>query len=309
MLMMEENIKCEIRSLYFSKLPCHDFVKLWYEPDTRVNNICIFHYSQRTSKYHEHDFFELAYVADGKIIHHIGNDKIEVSAGDYFFVNYTDIHKYTVLSDDCADIINCCFLPHFINPSMNGCQDFNELLKNYPFFFFNASLTCEPTRHIFHDDDGKIKSLLEEMIVEYNSAKTGNNALMRGYLSEIIIRSVRKIQHNDSPIKDETVLMALRYAEDNIHSSEISLNKIAEELNVSRQYLSRRFKQETNMTFTEYMKKLRINYCCHLLCTSDRSITEIAQQSGYNDMKSFYQAFKNQMNMTPLEFKKTSKID
>lgn len=306
--MMEENIKCDIRQLYFSKLPCRDFVKLWYAPDNRVDNICIFHFSQTTSHYHEHDFFELAYMLDGKLIHHIGDDKIQISAGDYFFINYNDIHKYTVLSDGSANIINCCFLPGFINPSLRGCQNFNELLKNDPFFFFDNSLTCDPSRHIFHDDDGKIKSLLEEMIIEYNNTKTGNRTLMRGYLSEIIIRSIRKIQHSDTPISDTAVLTALRYAENNIHSSEASLSKIAEELNVSRQYLSRLFKQEVHMTFTEYMKKLRINYCCHLLCTSDRSIAEIAEESGYHDMKSFYQAFKKQMNMTPLEFKKTMKI-
>ncbi len=308
MLMMEENIKCELRQLYFSKLPCHDFLKLWYEPDNRVNNICIFHYSQRTSKYHEHDFFELAYVADGKIIHHIGNDKIEVGAGDYFFLGYSDVHKYTVLSDGCADIINCCFLPGFISPSLSGCQSFNELLNNHPFFCSDDALTCEPTHHVFHDDDGKIKQLLEEMIVEYNNSKTGSGTLMRGYLTEIIIRSLRKILCSDNPIGDKAVLMALRYAEDNMNSNEISLNKIAQELNISRQYLSRRFKQETGMTFSEYMKKLRINHSCHLLCTSDSSITEIAERSGYHDMKSFYQAFKKQMNMTPLEFKKANKI-
>ena len=297
-----------LKTQYYSKKTCYDFPLLDIRPGVKLDNICVHHYFQRDSQKHDHNFLEIAYIAEGKVLHNINDHKTELQTGDYIFVNYKDIHQYKILSGETADIINCCFLPSVINPLMFSCRDFYELLEAYPLFFSRNMFNVLPTQHVFKDKDGTIKALFEEMIAEYNSSDINNVEIIRINLIKIILLSMRQIYKDTKSIKDNLVLNAIRYIENNLLSPDLSLNDLSVNLNISRQYISRRFKEVTGVTFLEYVQKLKINHCCHLLCTTDDPISEIAEKAGYNDIKNFYLNFKKQTGMTPSEFKKSMKM-
>ena len=69
------------------------------------------------------------------------------------------------------------------------------------------------------------------------------------------------------------------------------LKSISEELNYSTSYLSRRFKKNMEISFSEYVQKLRIEQSMCLLGNTDKKITEIATICGYSDMKFFNSIF------------------
>lgn len=310
MLSNRKYFNCKLKTQFYSKLISYDFPSLTLKDDLSMHNICVHHYFQRECKKHDHDFLELAYIADGDVLHILNDEKTTLRPGDYFFINYGDIHDYKILSSDTADIINCCFLPVFLNPSMAECRDFSELLETHPFSFFPSMLNGNPSNHVFHDDDGKIRELLEEMITEYNSLELRNAEIIKQNLIKIIILSMRKIcKHDESNIaKSAIVSDAILYIEENLLSPDLSISVISANFGISRQYISRLFKKSTGLTFTQYIKKRKINQSCYLLCTSDDSISEIIEKTGYNDPKSFYRDFKEQTGLTPLKFKQVHKI-
>ena len=57
--------------------------------------------------------------------------------------------------------------------------------------------------------------------------------------------------------------------------------------------------------YTSYIQELRIREACRLLETTEDSSAEIARESGFNDIKFFYQTFKKTMGMTPAKYRKT----
>ncbi len=306
--MKQKNLKLSWDMNYFSKETSYRHIprQNYIPQDDKVKNICVFHWLQYDSEKHSHDYIELAYVISGKLIHYVGDERTVLNKGDFVFLNYDDIHQYKLISGKSAYIINCAFLPRFLSPSFESCRDFNKLLSSHPFHFIKGMLSENPCRYVFKDDKNKkIRNLLEDMIKEYDSGNIANNEILRGHLKEIIIRAMRQITSSKNAIKNELVLKAVRYCEENLKAPGLSLSAFAESNGVSRQYLSRKFKEVTGGTFGDYIRYLKINLCLEIISSSERPITEIAEEAGYKDMNTFYKHFRFETGMSPGEYKKS----
>lgn len=304
--MIQKNLYITREKNKFTDVPSYTIQKQHYKPrDNKVKNICVFHWLQYDSDKHLHDYIELAYVVSGKLIHYVGDEKHILGKGDFIFLNYNDVHQYKLQSGKSAYIINCVFLPRFLNPMLEDCNDLNELLAASPFNYLKWQLNANPGRHVFKDDKSKrIRNLLEDMIKEYDSSDSGNEEIMKSHLTEIIIRAVRQILITDSNTRDELILKAITYGKDNIKTPDLSINKFAELNGISRQHISRRFKEETGKTFSEYLRHLRINMCLNDILSDRFTIKEIAENAGYRDINTFYKHFKLETGYTPGEYKK-----
>lgn len=271
-------------------------------------NFSIFPHTQPSCTFHTHfRFFELVYIIDGKATHYLkGGSTQRVKSGDYFIIDMDASHKYEADPGSHFKIINCIFRPVFIDPMLKECRHFSELLNSYFIKFGGISYIESPTNHVFFDRTGSVKKVLDDMLKEYNSDLPGYSEVVRCRLIELLIITMRNIIKESKVVTDKTVSAVMKYAEDNF-ALPISLSSAAEAVNLTPQYLSFRFKQVTGTTFTEYLKKQRISNSCRLLLSTDKAITEIAEISGYTDIKSFNAVFKQIMQMTPRDLRKKLK--
>jgi iron complex transport system substrate-binding protein len=83
----------------------------------------------------------------------------------------------------------------------------------------------------------------------------------------------------------------------------ISLDSLAQSLNYSPQYLSRKFKEQIGATPTEYLIRLRIGEARALLSATEASLQEIATYVGYPDPFYFNRMFKKEMGITPGQYR------
>jgi two-component system, response regulator YesN len=94
----------------------------------------------------------------------------------------------------------------------------------------------------------------------------------------------------------------------NEHMAEdISLERTAQEVNVSPFYLSKLFKEEKNENFITYLTDVRIEKACALLKEPRASVKEVSAAVGYNDQNYFSRLFRNKFGMTPTEYRDSSK--
>jgi AraC-like DNA-binding protein len=85
----------------------------------------------------------------------------------------------------------------------------------------------------------------------------------------------------------------------------LSLSDISKDLNIHPAYLSREFsKYFEDLTFGDYIRKLRIEKAVNYLQTSDYSMSEIAYLTGFSDQSHFNRIFKKFTGKTPLQYKK-----
>ena len=96
-------------------------------------------------------------------------------------------------------------------------------------------------------------------------------------------------------IADVIAYIHAHYAED------ITLSDAADGVYLNAAYLSRLFKKETGRTFRDYLTEVRIDAATRLIESSNLFIYEIAQQSGYRNLKYFYKVFKKVKGYSPNE--------
>ncbi|NDL66573.1 response regulator transcription factor [Anaerotalea alkaliphila] len=87
------------------------------------------------------------------------------------------------------------------------------------------------------------------------------------------------------------------------YKENISLEDVAQEVNLSKHYLCSAFKKETGDNMSLYINKLRIEKAKQLLLESNRSIKEIFEEVGYSNQQYFSKVFKKITNMTVVEYR------
>lgn len=83
----------------------------------------------------------------------------------------------------------------------------------------------------------------------------------------------------------------------------ISLDSLSHTLGFSRYYISRVFSEMMGQSFPSYLASIRLDYACHLLQHTQLSITSIANEAGFESLRSFFRIFSQKMNITPLQFR------
>jgi len=90
---------------------------------------------------------------------------------------------------------------------------------------------------------------------------------------------------------------------------EISITKLARQLNTNDKYLSQLFNQQLNSTFNDYINSMRIIEACRMMTSTGKpakSIDQIAEDAGFRSRSAFYSAFKKYTGVTPAFFMKSN---
>ncbi len=105
----------------------------------------------------------------------------------------------------------------------------------------------------------------------------------------------------------DVILQALMYLEKH-QSEEINCEKLAALFNYSPFYFHRCFRLLTGKTIAEYLRMRRLEFAAVLLITTEKSISEICFDSGFNSLQTFNRGFREKYKMSPKRFRKRGKF-
>lgn len=250
---------------------------------------------------HSHSYFEFVYVLHGRAIHYTESKKAMINEGDYFLIDINHPHQYqTAAPNEKFTLINCMFMPSFLDRTLANTHRFNDLINRYLLTVNSSRFEHEPTRNIYHDADRKILFLIQQMLREQNDDLCERAEILRSFLSCVMIYLVRnEIPDNDNP---DIVSFIKNYVITN-YARQISLSEICKDVNYSLSNVSLLFSRYMGMSFRDYLKQVRIKKACELLEKSSKSVAEIANLVGYADPAFFYRIFKEIMNVTPKQYR------
>jgi two-component system response regulator YesN len=182
----------------------------------------------------------------------------------------------------------------------------------------------EWARSEYGDNMLKIVPSLTELVVMlgrfFNDYCTGNgsnlnsSASINEFLSisdsntlrTWMINRIKFICEEIKNVRDTKLSSIISNAMDYIHNNyckDITLENVSKEVNVSPNYFSKLFKDETGSNFIDYLTMLRIEKAKIMLSDSKYYNKEICYQIGYSDPNYFSRIFKKIVGVTPTEFK------
>ena len=175
----------------------------------------------------------------------------------------------------------------------------SNLVKNYLFVDLILAVAS-----LVHDLGGEVdRVILDLNSIEVTLSNIKTNEQLRQQVYRILISALNFRDSQCNSQYRNLIHQAKEYLERNYANSELSLNEVAMQVNLSASHFSVVFSQEMGQTFKEFLTELRINKARELLRMTTLRSAEIAYQVGYNDPHYFSSVFKKNTGFSPMEFR------
>ena len=112
------------------------------------------------------------------------------------------------------------------------------------------------------------------------------------------------IVENDTTGRNTVEKEMVSYIQQN-YMGKILLREFGEQFHLSEKYISRYFKEHFHITLSQYVTYLRLEHAKQMLQETDISVTEVAMQSGYQNISYFIRSFKKTYGVSPLKYRKS----
>ena len=234
---------------------------------------------------------------------------------DFLSNNFSEKYEVITAGDgiEALDQLNkhevSIIISDWMMPRMDGAEFCrrvrqNPLTSHIPFVMLTAKT----------DDDSKVEGMdvgadtyIEKPFsVQYLEACIRNILQMRRHLIEKFstqpLEPVTEIAQN--PTDSEFLTRMNRVIEDNFSNSELNVNFLAEQLNISRSGLFAKIKTLADITPNEMIVLVRLKRAAQLLQESDRTVSEISYMVGFSNPSYFSKCFFKQFGMRPLDLRK-----
>ncbi|MBE6871989.1 MAG: helix-turn-helix domain-containing protein [Ruminococcaceae bacterium] len=242
---------------------------------------------------HWHDFYELELIVDGTVTHTVNNHEYHLKRGDIHFITQADFHKITITSPTVT-IFNLVFLPKALSSNV-----MDSILS---LGFCHTSLTEKQFNEIYSE--------LQFLLEQYNNiAIAPNTLLLNNSLERVLILFLNTVFPDGYPKATEKRIRplqnALIYMREN-YSRPITLSDVSKAANLETTYFCRYFSSHMNMSFTDYLNKLRCSIASCFLSASDRPIEQIAFDVGYTSASYFSKTFRRFYGISPVAYRRNN---
>jgi AraC-like DNA-binding protein len=252
---------------------------------------------------HSHEFAELVIVTGGKCLHVTGNDSWEIAAGDVFVIAGPREHHYQDMAD--LRLVNILYQP---NQLKMGLLDLPSVAGYHALFTLEPTWrTRQPAKgrlHLGGKELAQVTEWVDRLEMELKSREPGFGFMATACFMQII--GLLSRCYGRSPSPDGKALLrigeAMSHLERNIHR-EVNLEELAKIAHMSRRSFLRVFQSATGTSPLAWVIEQRINRACNLLRQTDRRVTEIAFDVGFNDSNYFTRQFSKMTGVSPRSYR------
>lgn len=256
---------------------------------------------------HQHHYFELIYILEGKGIHNINNNEYSFNENDVFLLTPEDSHTFKITEPCKFCIID--FTGSFFSKS-TGRQDdkldLSDFFKRLEFIFHNhhnsrGNLIEESERSVFY-------SLIQQLIKEEKEKEVFGKLITQNLvflLLHLVARNIQKniVSYSKTQNPKNKIHEIMVYIQQNIYDKElIKLENMAAEFHKSADHLNRYFKLQTGSTLKDYITSYKLALIQTRLKYSDLTISEIAQELNFTDDSHLNKIFKKVHGITAKQY-------
>ncbi|MBU3216362.1 AraC family transcriptional regulator [Clostridium estertheticum] len=254
-----------------------------------------------STPHHWHEDIEIIYLVEGSVKVGVGNDLYHLKRRDILIIGPGEVHFFLKeMQTSNRAVIQ--FRMSIYDAFLSGSKDIRTIR---PMFTHSKYLTPSTEVHSL------MEKQIQQLINENTAAKEGYKLIMKARLYDlagILIRYMPKCEYSaeaeSRQIEKLQKLDKVFQYVDKYYQTNINLEEISKVAGFSLYYFTRFFKENTGVTFVDYLNNFRITKAeWHLMEESD-SITEVAYKSGFNSIKTFNRVFKKLKGCAPMQYRK-----
>ena len=250
---------------------------------------------------HWHDEFEIIYVRSGFLTVSISGESYIGKTGEAFVVSPGNLHLMGSQSGT-VDYYTFLFPLKYISFRTDDMLD-EKLLEP-----LNSGhlMICPRVKDT-------AKELCEQLIEIYMAKKDETESKITAQIKtkiillQFILEMWKKgfVIENDTSGRNTVEKEMVSYIQQNF-TGKISLREFGEQFHLSEKYISRYFKEHFHITLSQYVTYLRLEHAKQLLQDTDIPVTDVAMQSGYQNVSYFIRSFQKAYAVSPLKYRKNN---
>ena len=250
---------------------------------------------------HWHDEFEIIYVRSGFLTVSISGESYIGKTGEAFVVSPGNLHLMGSQSGT-VDYYTFLFPLKYISFRTDDMLD-EKLLEP-----LNSGhlMICPRVKDT-------AKELCEQLIEIYmakkdeSESKIATQVRTKIILLQFILEMWKKgfVIENDTSGRNTVEKEMVSYIQQNF-TGKISLREFGEQFHLSEKYISWYFKEHFHITLSQYVTYLRLEHAKQLLQDTDIPVTDVAMQSGYQNVSYFIRSFQKAYAVSPLKYRKNN---
>lgn len=248
---------------------------------------------------HTHSYYEMYYLINGKCNLLIQDNVYSIETGAFAFIPADTLHRTAYVNSVVNERLFIEFTKDYIE----------ELIADFGANWLHRNLFCKII-YVPTEQREEFDALLHLILNEHSSPRTFSQSLIKLYFQQLILLLMRHdydypsyMQSSSVQVSDKAIQKAMNYISNN-YQQDITLQDIAGLLNLNPSYLSKKFKLINGIGFKEYLNNVRINQSEKLLLETNKNITEIAFECGYENSNYYGDAFKHRNGISPSVFRR-----
>jgi len=263
---------------------------------------CFMHYvDSKTEDFilHCHEYFEIFVTVDDNIIHIVNNTEQILSKGSLVFIRPNDTHSF--VNNKEFQFINLTFdketIENLFTYLSDGFPSKMLLDSKYP-----------PTVQLTDEECKELVSQINSLNTFDWNDKKQLKLQMRIVLANIFTKYFTNIKYYTNEKSMPKWLKNTCDEMKKIENFSIGIDALVSISQKTYEHISRSMKKFLNVTPTEFINDIRINYIANMLINSNSSISDICYESGFQNISWFYEYFKKKYGVSPKKFRSIHKI-
>ena len=255
---------------------------------------------------HQHSFFELVFILEGKGIQCINENSFRYHANHMFLLTPGDCHRF-----DIEETTRFFFL-RFTDIYIKNSGFSSNYIGQLEFILQNAN--HQPGCILKNQSDKLlVRAMVEAIILEEENRDVYNQELVAQLVNTLIVVVARNIAkylpETVTEYSEERILKILQYIQSNVYEpANLRAEVISKHFGMSEHYLGKYFKKHTDESLQQYIGKYRLTLIEHRLKHSDVRVNEIAYTLGFTDESHLNKFFRKNTGISPLAYRKKARI-
>lgn len=253
--------------------------------------------------FHWHNEFEINYVYEGSARYHIDYHYFDSQVGDIILIRPNAMHSIHPIQDLEHVTDSLVYHLDFLGTS-NLDQTSMLYLQPLQHDILKTVLRIQPHQKGYT----AIKEVLFTIFELIKKQEPYYELLLKSQLFQFL----HLLYQHDYIIKKNTDNLyrkneKLRGLIDHIHhhyQENLTIEEMADYMGYSKTHFMSVFKQQTGTSCMEFVIQVRLREACSLLTSSLKTVLEISNQVGFNNLSNFNRQFKRYYHMTPSRYRK-----